>query len=395
MEAKELLSRAEELGEWMTGLRRELHARAEVGFELPRTLEYVREKLGEIGLECRDCGRAGLVAELGKGKPCFLLRADMDGLPIPEETGLSFAAVGGASHACGHDMHTAMLLAAARLLKEREGEIKGTVRLMFQPAEEIFEGARDMLESGLLDEPGPGGAMMIHVMAAMPRPSGTVMVSMPGVSAPAADYFEICVKGRGCHGSMPNTGVDPLSAAAHIIIALQEISARELPAGERAVLTIGSVGGCTVPNVIPDSVSLGGTLRAFDEDVRAFLKERICSISAGVAAAFRAEAEVSFSRGCPSLFNDGAMVDSIGGYARELLGDRVVPAGGAGSSGSEDFAYVSREVPSVMLALCAGSPEEGYVHPQHHPQVRFDEGVLPAGSALMAWCALRWLEENG
>jgi hippurate hydrolase len=293
-----------------------------------------------------------------------------------------------------------MMLGAARLLKEHEDEIQGTVKLMFQPAEEIFEGSHDMIEAGLLKNPDVDAALMIHVMAGMPFEPGTIVVSSPGVSAPAADYFEITVQGVGCHGSMPNTGIDPLSAAAHILIALQEISARELALGDRAVLTIGTFHAGAAANAIPDTAKMGGSIRTFDEETRAYLKKRIVEISDSVARAFRASADVSFGSGCPTLLNNAELCESVGGYMKELLGNSgafsAAQLGGGSSktAGSEDFAYVSQKVPSVMLALAAGHPENGYSYPQHHPKAMFDEEALLTGSAVYAYASLRWLENH-
>ena len=334
-----------------------------------------------------------------------MLRADMDALPIHEEADVEFASDNGCMHACGHDMHTSMLLGAARLLKEHEDEIEGTVKLMFQPAEEIFEGSHDMIEAGLLDNPKVDAALMIHVMAGMPFPAGTVIVSAPGVSAPAADYFEIKVQGKGCHGSMPNAGVDPLNAAAHILIALQEIHARELAMGDQAVMTIGTMHAGKAANAIPDTATMGGSIRTFDEETRAFLKQRLTEVAEGVAKTFRAEATVTFGSGCPTLVNDTELSGCADKYVKELLGEgkafsvaqlNAMSGGGKSSkaAGSEDFAYVSQEVPSIMLALAAGQPEKGYQYPQHHPMVKFDEDALAGGSAVYAYTAMRWLEEH-
>lgn len=407
MTTEQLLREAETLGSSIVQQRRTLHQNAETGFDLHDTLAFVKAALQESGLAPVDCGRAGCTALVGGKKPgkVFLLRADMDALPIREQAEVEFASQNGRMHACGHDMHTAMLLGAAKLLKAHEDEIEGTVKLMFQPAEEIFEGSHDMIQAGLLENPKVDAALMIHVMAGMPFPAGTVIVSAPGVSAPAADYFTITVQGKGCHGSMPNTGVDPLTAAAHILIALQEISARELAMGERAVLTIGTMSAGSAANVIPDSVTMGGTLRTFDENARAFIKQRMSEIAAGVAASFRAEATVSFGSGCPTLVNDEALSACCETYVKELLGaDKALSAaelskmGGDGKTakpaGSEDFAYVSHAVPSIMLALASGQPEKGYRYPQHHPMVTFDESVLPGGSAVYAYTALRWLADH-
>ena len=407
MTSEKLLQEAEALRAQILAERRWLHENAETGFDLNKTHAFVKQELADMGYQPVDCGRAGIVALAGGKKPgkVFLLRADMDALPIQEESGVEFACKSGNMHACGHDLHTAMLLGAARLLKAHEAEIPGTVKLMFQPAEEIFEGSQDMIEAGLLENPKVDAALMIHVMAGMPFPAGTVIVSAPGVSAPAADYFEIKVRGKGCHGSMPNTGIDPLTAAAHILIGLQELQARELAMDDRAVLTIGTMNAGTAANVIPDSVTMGGSIRTFDEETRAMLKKRMAEIAGGIAQAFRAEADVAFGSGCPTLVNDRDLSACCETYVKELLGKgkafsvaelNAMSGGGSSSksAGSEDFAYVSQEVPSIMLALASGQPEKGYGYPQHHPMVKFDESVLAGGSAVYAYTALRWLEDH-
>ncbi|MCI7804505.1 MAG: M20 family metallopeptidase [Oscillospiraceae bacterium] len=403
---EKILEESEKLYDIILKERRTLHQNPETGFDLANTVSFVKKELSDMGIKPADCGKNGITAIIGGKNPgrVFMLRADMDALPVKEESGVDFAAKNGKMHACGHDMHTAMLIGAARLLKSHENEIKGTVKLMFQPAEEIFEGSQDMINSGLLENPEVDAALMIHVMAGMPFEAGTVVVSAPGVSAPAADYFDIRVLGKGCHGSMPNTGVDPLTAAAHILINLQEIHARELAMGERAVLTIGTMNAGTASNVIPDTVTMGGSIRTFDEETRSFIKTRIAEIAESTAAAFRAKAEVSFGSGCPTLVNDKGMSVRAEKYVRELLGKgrafsvaELNAMGGGGNSsksaGSEDFAYVSHKVPSIMLALAAGQPEKGYCYPQHHPMVKFDESVLSVGSAVYAYTAMRWLEE--
>jgi hippurate hydrolase len=412
MTANEIMDKAQRDEARIIENRRHLHTNAETGFDLTKTLEYVKSELIAMGYEPKECGKAGLVALAGgkKAGKVFMIRADMDALPIKEESGVSFACNEGRMHACGHDMHASMLLEAARILKEHEDEINGTIKLMFQPAEEIFEGSHDMIDNGLLENPHVDKALMIHVMAGMPFPSGTVIVSAPGVSAPAADYFEIKVQGKGCHGSNPNAGVDPVTVSAHIITALQEIHARELALSEQAVLTIGTIHAGAAANVIPDTVTMAGTIRTYDEETRQYLKDRMTEISKSIAIAFRASAEVNFGSGCPTLVNDKELSESILKYATELLGQgkafstaqlaaMAAKAGGKGnkatkSAGSEDFAYVSQAVPSIMLALAAGSPDKGYQYPQHHPMVKFDEAALAAGSAVYAYTAMRWLEEH-
>lgn len=407
MTAEQLLQEAKSYESTLIANRRYLHTHPGTAFDIADTIDYVKKELTAMGYEPKECGKAGLVALAGGKKPgkVFLLRADMDALPMAEEADVDFASDNGKMHACGHDMHTSMLLGAARLLKAHEDEICGTVKLMFQPAEEIFEGANDMIESGVLKNPDVDAALMIHVMAGLPMPTGTVIVCDGGVSAPAADYFTIRIQGKGCHGSMPNNGIDPITAAAHIITALQEIHARELALSDEAVLTIGTIHGGGAANVIPDSVELGGTIRTYDEEIRSYLKTRMTEISDGIAASFRATAEVSFGSGCPTLTNDASLSADTVSYIKELLGQtKAFTAGQLNAmsgakkapktAGSEDFAYVSQKVPSIMLALAAGTPDAGYCYPQHHPKVKFDEAALTDGSAVYAYTAMRWLSEH-
>ena len=401
MTKEQILQEASALQEEIRSHRLWLHTHAETGFDLTETKPYVKSTLTEMGYTVQECGKAGLVTTVGKpGGKVILLRADMDALPIAEEADVDFACKNGRMHACGHDMHTAMLLGAAKILKAHESELGGTVKLMFQPAEEIFEGSKDMIASGVLENPRPDAALMIHVAAGMPLPAGTVVVSAPGVSAPAADYFTIRVHGKGCHGSAPQNGIDPLTAAAHILIALQEIHARELSASDEAVLTIGTFHAGEAGNVIPDTATMGGTIRTYDEKTRAYLKERMTAIAQSIAEAFRASAEVSFGSGCPTLVNDKDLSEKVTGYLKDLLGaNRAFTTaelnGGkpARGGGSEDFAYVSHEVPSLMLALAAGEPSKGYPYPQHHPKVKFDESVLSTGAAVFVDCAINYLRE--
>lgn len=407
MKPEELLKEANLLQETIVSNRRYLHSHAETGFDLKNTLAFVKKELIDMGYEPIECGKAGLIALAGGKKEgkVFLIRGDMDALPIKEESDVEFSCQSGKMHACGHDMHTSMMLGAARLLKKHEDEIEGTIKLMFQPAEEIFEGSKDMIEAGVLENPKVDQALMIHVMAGMPFNAGTVIVPVPGIGAPAADYFEIKVQGKGCHGSMPNTGVDPLNVAAHILIALQEIHARELAIGDQAILTIGTMNAGIAANVIPDTATMGGTIRTFDEETRSFIKERIEEIAECTAKSFRASAEVICGSGCPTLVNDKDLTICSEKYIKELLGEDKTfsvsklntMAGNqkaAKTSGSEDFAYISQKVPAIMLVLAAGHPDKGYPYPQHHPMVKFDEEVLSSGSAVYAYTAMRWLQDH-
>lgn len=386
--------------------RRFLHRHPETGFDLKLTKEYVKKELISMGYEPVECGKCGLIAHAGGKHPgkTFLLRADMDALKITEKSDVDFSSEHiGMMHACGHDLHTAMLLGAARLLKQHEEEIHGKIRLFFQPSEETFEGSKDMIDHGALEN--VDAALMIHVMAGMPLPAGAVIVCDGGVSAPAADYFHIHIHGKGCHGAMPQVGVDPITIAAHLITSLQELHARELAMSEEAALTFGFVQAGQAENVIPDTAELGGTLRTYDEAVRERIKQRMQEICEGTAAIFRGTASLSFTSGCPTLINDPSLSAHVTAFCQELLGEqkafstaqlKAMSPNTASSKtvGSEDFAYVSHQVPSIMLALAAGEPKNGYCYPQHHPMVKFDERVLVPGSCIYAYTALRWLEDQ-
>ena len=402
-----ILQEAAAYQEQLVQTRRYLHSHPETGFDLKNTTEYVRKELIAMGYEPVMCGKSGIIALAGKKKSgkVFLIRGDMDALPIKEESDVPFSSDNGKMHACGHDMHTTMMLGAARLLKSHEYEIEGTVKLMFQPAEEIFEGSDDMINAGVLNSPDVDAAMMIHVMAGLPIPAGTIISCDGGVSAPAADYFYIDIQGKGCHGSMPNNGVDPVTIAAHIITGLSEINSRELGLSDDAVITIGTINAGNAANVIPDTAHMSGTIRTYDEETRSYIKQRVSDIASNIASAYRGSASVTYGSGCPCLLNNPDLATCSAKYLNELLGPsrtftaaqlNAMSGGGKASksTGSEDFAYVSQKVPSIMFALAAGTPQDGYCYPQHHPKVKFDEAILSEGSAVYAYTAMRWLEEH-
>ena len=393
-EAKEILSELQEI-------RRTLHQHPELGFELSYTKKYVKEKLEEMGYEPVEMGKAGLIALAGGKKPgkTILLRADMDALPIEEEAEVSFASKEkGKMHACGHDMHTAMLLGAAKLLKKHEDEIMGTVKLEFQPAEEIFQGSPDMLQAGLLENPHVDAAVMMHVVAGMPMPSGVIMVPGGGISAASCEQYHITVKGKGGHGSTPHESIDPITAAAQIHIALQEINSRELDANAYGVFTTCRFEAGMTSNVIPDTAQMWGTIRTIDPDnkIGEYIKKRMKEICQSIAVALRCEAEVEYYDYCPCMIIDQELSQSVLQYVKELLGpgamDMTQITGGKAGGGSEDFAFVSHHVPTVSMFITAGNSEEGYIYGQHNPKVRFDDSMLYYGAAAYAYIALRWLQ---
>lgn len=403
MEKTQLLQEAAALQEELRAARRDLHQHPEVGFDLTYTKPFVRRKLEEMGYQPQDCGKAGLIALAGGRKPgkTVLLRADMDALPMTEEADIDFASLTpGKMHGCGHDMHTAMLLGAAKLLKAHEEELQGAVKLVFQPAEEIFQGSLDMIENGMLENPTVDAAVMIHVMAGIPMPSGTVLVAGGGVSTASCEQYHITVQGKGGHGASPHLAVDPITAAAHIHLALQEISARELDGNEFGIFTTGRFAAGEVSNVIPDKAEMWGTIRTTDPDnaVGERIKTRMVEICQGVGAAMRCQTAVEFYDYCPCMKVDDTLGPETLSYVRELLGpaalDLAVLSGGKAGGGSEDFSFVSHKVPTVTMFLVAGNAKEGYLYAQHHPKVKFDDDVLSQGAAIHTWLAMRWLEEH-
>ena len=403
MQADKLLAEAEALQPQLQKWRRTIHRNPEIGFDLPKTRALVKQALTEMGYQPQDCGKAGILALAGGKRPgkTILLRGDMDALPIFEESGEVFASeIPGRMHGCGHDMHTAMMLGAARLLKTHEDELEGTVKLEFQPAEEIFQGSPDMLAHGLLEDPHVDAAVMFHVLGGMPLPLGEVLVPGGGITMASCEQYHIVVHGKGGHGSMPENCIDPITAAAHIHIALQEINARELSQNDFGVLTTGRFAAGAASNVIPDTAEMWGTIRTTDPENQsgALIKQRMTEIAQGVAAAFRCTAEVTFSDFCPCMVVDETLSKDAFGYLSEMLGQGVMDmtslTGGKPGGGSEDFAFVSHEVPTVSLFLACGGPAQGCRYSQHHPKVRFDDSVLYKGSAAYGYVAMRWLAEH-
>ena len=375
--------------------RREIHQNPEVGDHLPQTTKYVMDRLKEFGYEPQEICESGIVALAGKpdSKKTFLLRADMDALPITEQTDYSFKATNGNMHACGHDMHTTMLLGAAKLLKQYESELEGAVKLVFQPNEEGFKGAKLMLQSGVLENPKVDAAMALHVHSG--TPSNTVLCGM-GTSIAGCTIFRITVKGVGCHGAMPETGVDPINIATHIYLSTQEILSREISAMKSAVITVGKFQAGNTHNVIPETAVLEGTIRYLDVEIGDFVYKRLEEIVVSTGKMFRGDASVEVVASVPPLHNDRDLANDLTSYVKEVVGDKSVISFEGGGMGSEDFASYGYEVPSVYFLLGAGTKEEDshYGLPMHHPQVVFNEDILPTGAAMHAYAAMMWLKSN-
>lgn len=383
------LKEAQDLKETLVGYRRHIHENPEITDELPNTVAFVKEQLTAMGYETELIAKSALVAYVGKptGKT-ILLRADMDALPMKETSGLDFASKNDYAHTCGHDLHTTILLGAAQLLKNHESELQGRVKLMFQPNEEGLTGAVSMVEAGILDDVDVAYAS--HVFPGDLH-SGMLAVA-PGAIMASQDRFHIHIEGKGGHGAMPNTGIDPINVAAHIHIALQEINAREVDPQQPLVITVGQFNAGNAPNIIPQTAELSGTIRAFSPEVRELAKKRLVEISQGIAASFRATATVEYSSAAPSVVNNPELLAEIRPYLEES-NEMVVSMSPV--MGSEDFAFVSDRVPSVYTALGAGGEDPIYHRgSNHNPNIVFNEDALIYGAATYATVATEWLKNN-
>ena len=391
----EIMNQAKEIKEDLINFRRTIHSNPEVGDALPKTKSYVIEKLKEFGYDPKEICESGIVATIEGSEPgkTFLLRADMDALPVKEATECEFKSNNGCMHACGHDMHTAMLLGAAKLLKQNQDQIKGTVKLVFQPNEEGFKGAKNMLKAGVLKNPDVDAAMAMHVHSG--TPSNVVLCGL-GTSIAGCNRFRIVVKGTGCHGAMPELGVDPINIAAHIYLALQEIISREISATKPAVVTIGKFSGGEAANIIPEEVIMEGTIRSLDKEAGEFIFNRMNDIVVSTAKMFRGEAELIELSSVPPLTNDTDLAKEVTSYLKDLLGEKSVVLFEGGGMGSEDFASYSYEVPSVYLMLGAGTKQENslYGEAMHNPKVVFNEDILVTGAAMHTYAAMNWLKNH-
>jgi amidohydrolase len=395
--AADLLTAAYNDADRTIDLRRRLHREPEIGLHLPRTQEMVLEAFAGLPVDITTGKSTSSVVAVLRGVrpgPTYLLRGDMDGLPVHEDTGLPFASqIPGAMHACGHDTHVAMLLGAARLLAERRDELTGQVVFMVQPGEEGFHGARYMLEEGLLDVvPGApvSGAFALHVSSMLA--SGTVNVR-PGPMMAAADQWRMVVHGRGGHASEPHAAADPIPVAAEIVLALQSMVTRRVDVFDPAVVTVAHIEAGSTNNVIPDTAFLEGTIRTLSARNRAEVVAAVRRVATHVGAAHGMEVEFEHEEGYPVTVNDPGAAAAVLEAAGELLGERASRLSPAPLMGAEDFSYVLERVPGAMawLGACPPGLDPETAPANHSNLVVFDEEPLPAGVALYAQMAMRAL----
>jgi len=373
-----------ETAERAVEIRREIHRRPELGFEEFNTQAIVERELDALGIEHRRIAGTGVVAIVRGALPGHVtgLRADMDALPITEDSGEPcISEVPGKMHACGHDAHTAMLLGAARTLQETREFLHGTAVLLFQPAEEGPGGAMPMIEQGALDDPQVEAVTMLHVDPRLR--TGTIGVT-PGPVNAAADEFRITIRGKGGHGAWPHKAVDAIPCAAATVLALQNVAARETDPLASIVVTVGTIEGGYRNNVIADRVAMTGTIRTHDMTIRENAEQKVRRIVDGVAEAYGARAELEMIYGYPPVINDPDLAASFKTYVRDVAGIPVESP--PPTMGGEDFAYFAQRVPGVMVRLGIYNESVGSVHSGHSPQFRLDEDAIPTGiRALVAF----------
>jgi hippurate hydrolase len=373
----------ENFGKKIVALRRDIHREPELGFDTERTAEKVLVALDDLPLNIETgIAKNGIVATLeGEGDgPTVALRADMDALPILEDTGLPFASeTEGTMHACGHDGHTSMLVGAAHALSGMRDRLGGTIKFVFQPAEEGGGGGKVMVDEGVAD--GVSSIFALHLWPGLPF--GKVATKAGPIMA-AADAFEMEVKASGGHGAMPHLAADAIAIAAQIVTALQTIVSREVDPVEPAVLTVGEIGAGTAFNIIPDKARIGGTVRTLNADLREKIPARIEDLARGIAQGMRGDVDLNYTFSYPVTVNDAAAADLALGVAEDLFGGESVVELHNPSMGAEDFSYFLETLPGAFIWLGVGEEVSGL----HTPKFAFDEEILPRGSALLAALAL-------
>ena len=377
----------------LTELFYDIHRCPELGRQERRTAALIRRRLEELGVEYVPLADTGTAAVIRGAKPGRTIgfRADIDALPITEETGLPYASqTPGVMHACGHDFHTAALLGAAELLQKRRGELAGNVKLFFQPDEEGDGGAARMIAEGCMENPHVDAMLCCHVESGIP--AGTVSVKSGPIAA-ASNPFTVTLRGRGTHGAKPHLGSDVIAAGAQLVTALQTISSRRTDPTEPVVVTVGSFHSGAAGNVLPEEAVLAGILRTMSGGARERVKEDLRAITAGIAAAMGVEAEVRITESYPCCANDPAVTELVRRAAAEILGPENVLEMGEPSLGADDFGYFANLVPSCYYYIGVGSADGSCAFPNHNPRFAADPAALPLAAAVAAQAAADFLKE--
>lgn len=378
------IKEAQLLFSYTQSMRRDFHKHPELGFREQRTSEIIARELTDLGLKIQTgVAETGVVAVLDGGKPgpVVLIRADMDALPIQEETNAEFASINpGVMHACGHDGHTAILLTVAKILHAHQNEFAGTVKFVFQPAEEGLGGAERMIIDGVLKDPIPDVTLALHLWN--DKPVGWIGVSQSSSMA-GAEIFKIKIRGKGGHGAAPHLAVDPILASAQIINALQSISSRNIPPLKSAVVSVCTINGGEAFNVIPQEVLLAGTIRTFDVDVRDKVLERFEVIVYGMAETMGCTAEIELNRLTPAVINNSEISSRIQKVANTLYPSADVDTSNDTTMGSEDMAFMMEMVPGCFFFIGSANSKKHLDASHHHPLFDFDEQALSIGVAIM------------
>ena len=375
-------------------IRRTLHQYPELGFEETNTSKFIKDFLTREGIEFKEFAGTGVCGVIkgtkeGENNKVIGLRADIDGLPMQDKKSCSYASkVTGKMHACGHDGHTTILLGVAKLLNKNKDKFNGIVKLIFEPAEETTGGARVMIEEGVLTNPTVDVMFGLHVEETLD--AGMIMVRRGTVNA-ASNPFNITIKGSGGHGAYPDTAIDPIVMASHVVTSLQSIVSREIKPVNPTVVTIGSIHGGTAQNIIPNEVKLGGIIRTMTNEDREFAKVRLKEIVNGICTTFRGSAEIEIEESYPCLYNDDNMVKILEDSAKNIIGAENVKVQKNPKLGVESFAYFANEVPSVFYFLGIRNEEKGIIHPAHNSLFDIDEDALPIGVAIQCEVAINYL----
>lgn len=391
---EDIIKLSKEIHKDIINWRRELHQIPGVGFDIEDTYNFVKLKLEEMNIEYETLARTGISAII-KGSaegPTIALRADMDALPIKEETGLSFASKNNCMHACGHDAHASMLLGAAKILSDNRAYLKGNVKLFFQPAEENHGGAKPMIEEGCMENPKVDAVMGLHIGQLFEEVKTGMIGVKSGYVMASVDWVNVKVIGKGGHGATPHLCVDPVIISSEMITSLQKVVSRETSPLHPAVLTIGLIQGGTAANIIPETVEFKGTIRTLYPEDRTRVEKRIKEICEGIAHANGAKVEITYSKGYPALKNNEAFTESFIKSAEKIVGKDNIVVLKDPTMGAEDMSYFLQEAPGTFFFLGSHNTEKGIIYPHHHPKFDVDEDVLWIGTAAFVQVVFDFLK---